>query len=340
MAIEWKVLGRAGADNALHVVVDSGVSRESFLFDCGEGVLAPLRAGEVKAIAHLAFSHFHMDHIAGFDGFFRLNYNRADAPVTVWGPPGTVDLMTHRFRGFVWNLHAGQAGEWIVREIGETSLATARFLTREAFEPAHHQPGQRRLGSLLHRGTLWHLEGRLLPHGLIDSAAYRLVESPRQNIDVAAMKRHNFLPGPWLRQVVEATGEENESLVEIAGRSRRVGELRRELLVTSPGTSLAYLTDFRVEPDTPAWGELVTWLAGTTVLVCECQYRTADVALARQNAHMTADLVGRLAAEADVGRLVLHHLSRRYTSEDWIRMRHEAAFFFPRTELPPHWGLS
>ena len=83
MAIEWQILGRAGADNALHVVVDSGQSRESFLFDCGEGVLDSLRPGEVQSVAYLAFSHFHMDHVSGFDGFFRLNYNRPDAPVTV-----------------------------------------------------------------------------------------------------------------------------------------------------------------------------------------------------------------------------------------------------------------
>ncbi|NLT71592.1 MAG: ribonuclease Z [Verrucomicrobiaceae bacterium] len=340
MAIEWKVLGRAGADNALHVVVDSGVARESFLFDCGEGVLESLRAGEVKAVSHLAFSHFHMDHVAGFDGFFRINYNRSDAPVTVWGPAGTVELMGHRFRGFVWNLHADQEGEWIVREIGKTALGTARYLTREAFTPAHRQPDQPREGTLLHRGASWRLEGRLLPHGLIDSVAYRLAESPRLNIDAAAMKRNDYLPGPWLRRIVDATADEEETLVEVAGRSLRVGELRRELLVTTPGMSLAYLTDFRVEPDSPAWEELVTWLSGTTVLVCECQYRAADYTLARQNAHMTADLVGRLAAEAGVGRLILHHLSRRYSSEDWRQMRSEAAAFFPRTELPVEWGLS
>jgi ribonuclease Z len=81
MSIEWQILGRAGADNALHVTVDSGQSRESVLFDCGEGVLDSLRPAGVQAVAHLGFSHFHMDHVAGFDGFFRLNYNRPDAPV-------------------------------------------------------------------------------------------------------------------------------------------------------------------------------------------------------------------------------------------------------------------
>lgn len=338
MAIEWQILGRAGADNALHVTVDSGQSRESVLFDCGEGVLDSLRPAEVQAVAHLGFSHFHMDHVAGFDGFFRMNYNRPDAPVTVWGPVGTIELMAHRFQGFVWNLHADQPGEWIVREIGTSTVATSRFLTREAFAPAHPQPERPRDSAVIHRGGSWQLEARLLPHGSIDSVAYRIVESPKRNIDPAAMRYHDYLPGPWLRTISDEA-EKDEALVEIAGQSLRVGELRRELLVTSPGASLAYLTDFRLEPKTKAWAGLVEWLSGTTTLVCECQYRAADAALAVKNAHMTADLVGRLAADAGVGHLVLQHLSRRYQPSDWLAMRDEARKSFPRAEFPPHWEI-
>ncbi len=338
MSIEWQILGRAGADNALHVTVDSGQSRESVLFDCGEGVLDSLRPAGVQAVAHLGFSHFHMDHVAGFDGFFRLNYNRPDAPVTVWGPAGTIELMAHRFQGFIWNLHADQPGEWIVREIGASTVATSRFLTREAFAPAHPQPEHTRDSAVLHRGGSWQLEARLLPHGSIESVGYRIVESPRRNIDPAAMRYHNYLPGSWLRSISDEA-EQDEALVEIAGQSLRVGELRRELLVTSPGASLAYLTDFRLEPNCEAWAGLVEWLSGTTTLVCECQYRAADAALAVKNAHMTADLVGRLAADAGVGHLVLQHLSRRYQPSDWLAMRDEARKAFPRAEFPPHWEI-
>ncbi len=337
MAIEWRVLGRAGADNALHVVVDTGQSRESLLFDCGERCLDGLRSSEIQAVGHLCFSHFHMDHVAGFDGFFRLNYNRPDAPVEVWGPPGTVGIMEHRFLGFVWNLHADQPGEWIVREVGDEAIGTARFLAREAFA-ARRQPDRPRPSPVLHRSKGWRLEARLLPHGTVGSLAYRVVESPKRNIDPAALRNYGYPPGPWLKDVAEEPGDES-ALVEVGGRSLMVGELRRELLLTTPGASIAWLTDFRLEPGNAEWEGLVEWLSGTTTLVCECQYRAADAALAEGNAHMTADLVGRLAAEAGVGRLVLQHLSRRYTREEWLGMRDEARASFPRTDLPPEWNL-
>ena len=54
---------------------------------------------------------------------------------------------------------------------------------------------------------------------------------------------------------------------------------------------------------------------------------------------MTADLVGRLAADAGVGHLVLQHLSRRYQPSDWLAMRDEARKAFPRAEFPPHWEI-
>lgn len=338
MAIEWKLLGKAGADNALHVVVDSGQARESLLFDCGERCLDDLRPSAVQSVAHLCFSHFHMDHVAGFDGFFRLNYNRPDVPVGIWGPPGTIEVMGHRFGGFVWNLHGDQPGEWIVREVARDRVATARFLTREAFSPAHRLPDRPREGATVHRARDWRLEARLLPHGSIGSLAYRVVESPRRNIDPVALGRYDYVPGPWLQTVVGDAASDAE-LVEVGDRALRVGELRRELLVTSPGDSIAWLTDFRVEPGSPEWAGLVEWLSGTGTLVCECQYRASDAALAQANAHMSADLVGRLAAEAGAGRLVLQHLSRRYGIDDWILMRDEAASRFPRTELPPEWNL-
>lgn len=338
MAIEWQVLGQAGADNALFITVDSGQSRESLLFDCGEGCLRDLRPSAVQSVAHLFFSHFHMDHVSGFDTFFRHNYNRSDASVQVWGPPGTIDLMWHRFNGFIWNLHNNQSGEWVVREISGNRVETARFFTREAFATIHRQAEQVLESPVVYRTNGWHLETMLLPHGSIRSLACRIVESPKKNIDPGVMQSLGLIPGPWLKDLTDDTVPDSAA-IEMSERSFTFGEIRRQLLLTTPGESLAYLTDFRIEPDTREWRDLVEWLAGTTTLVCECQYRASDSALAIQNAHMTTDLVGRLAAEAGVGRLVLQHLSRRYTGEEWLVMRDEAKAAFPRTELPPEWSL-
>jgi ribonuclease Z len=53
---------------------------------------------------------------------------------------------------------------------------------------------------------------------------------------------------------------------------------------------------------------------------------------------MTARRAAELAARAGVGRLVLFHLSRRYTPEGWVQLLGEARAVFPRTELPEGWG--
>ncbi|MBP6785122.1 MAG: hypothetical protein KA152_15105 [Verrucomicrobiales bacterium] len=338
MAIEWQVLGKAGADNALFITVDSGQSRESLLFDCGEGCLHDLRPSTIQSVSHLFLSHFHMDHVSGFDTFFRLNYNRPDGPVQVWGPPGTIDLMWHRFNGFIWNLHNNQPGEWVVREISDHQVETARFFTREAFGTIHRQAEQALESAVVYRTPGWHLETKLLPHGTISSLACRIVESPKKNIDPGKMQSLGLIPGPWLKGLTD--GAVPDSLgIEMGDRSFTFGEMREQLLRTTPGESLAYLTDFRIEPGTHEWQDLVAWLSGTTILVCECQYRSDDTALAVQNGHMTAGLVGRLAAEARVGKLVLQHLSRRYQRDEWLAMRDQAKAAFPRTELPLEWSI-
>ena len=105
MSITFRVLGQVGRDNSLLVQVDSGHAIESLLFDCGEECLSELSIAEIQSIDHLFFSHLHMDHVGGFDSFFRCNFDRATKPNQIWGPPETARVLQHRFQGFLWNLH-------------------------------------------------------------------------------------------------------------------------------------------------------------------------------------------------------------------------------------------
>jgi len=337
MSLSIDILGRPGADNAALLTVDGGQSLARILFDCGEEVLRSVRPGVVQSVEHLCLSHFHMDHVSGFDGFFRRNYNRPDAPVNVWGPHETLSLMAHRFRSFSWNLHADQPGEWIVHEIGETAVEGARFHTREAFAAAHPLPTRPRAGAAVFEGSGYRIEARLLPHHTIASAAYRVVESDRRNVSLDALSASALAPGPWLKPLSDDSVDDDTSLETPRGVAR-LGDLRREFLVTAPGDSAAYLTDFCLVPGTAEWDETVAWLRGTRQLVCECHYRDGDEALALRHGHMTAGSVGRLAAEAEVGSLVLMHLSTRYTKEEWQEMLAEARAAFPAARFPAEWG--
>lgn len=338
MAIEWQVLGKSDADNALLVTIDSGQSREQLLFDCGQNCLSDLSIGAIQGIQHLFFSHFHMDHVSGFDEFFRHNYNRPSGPVRVWGPPGSIDLLAHRFLGFSWNLHGDQPGEWIVREHDDETIEGSKFVTAEAFATRYPLPEQKiTRGHLILEAPLYRVESLLLPHGTIPSAAYRVVEADKWNIDPEALASSGIAPGPWLRDLAEPSKSDDETVFtdEV---SYTLGELRNRLLKRSAGESIAYLTDFRILPGTSDWKRVVEWLEGTSILVCECQYSQRDSALAEKHGHMSADLVGELARDAKVKQLVLQHFSRRYEKSELEGIRAEVAGHFPPVCLPGNWS--
>ena len=91
MSINYQILGQPGRDNALFVEVNTGQSIHRLQFDCGEACLRDLPVSQIQAIDALLFSHFHIDHVAGFDSFLRSNYDRADRPVSIWGRRGDRD---------------------------------------------------------------------------------------------------------------------------------------------------------------------------------------------------------------------------------------------------------
>ncbi len=339
MSIQWKILGQPGADNAVFLTVDSGQAVDHLLFDCGEGCLNSLRPSQIQSIAHLAFSHFHMDHVSGFDTFFRHNYNRPDTPVSLWGPPGTIELMHHRFQSFSWNLHQGQPGEWLVREIDGSSIDGARFLTHEAFAKAHSLPSIPQSNSVVLETPRFSLEAFLLPHRTIPSVAYRVTESERRNICPEALQHSNHSPGPWLKALTD-NQLSNEEQIRVGDVEVPLGTLRAEFVRTSEGDSLAYLTDFRVEEGSSEWDALTQWLSGTETVISECQYHDRDRQLAEQNGHMTSSEVGRLARDSGVKHLILQHLSRRYAPDDWAEMLVNTKHEFAAAAFPPEWAAS
>lgn len=338
MSISFRILGAAGRDNALLVQVDSGQAVERLLFDCGEGCVSELPFSEVLAVDHLFFSHLHMDHVAGFDSFFRATFNRGnDTRLNrIWGPPDTGRMMHHRFQGFLWNLHAEMPPtSWRVSDVHPGEIRTARFELREAFATAHDE------GVQPHVGTIWEGAGFTVEALTMDhktpTLAYIVREKARRNIDTSRLPSLGLRPGPWLKQLKDESQGNSSAEVVIDGVTHSADELRQKLIVETPGDAIAYLTDFLL--DEPAMQRLTDALRGCRVMVCEGQYRHADLDLARKNHHMTTVLSATLAQRAQVGELVLFHLSDRYERAEWLEMLHEARQIFPKTSCAPHWGL-
>ena len=134
-----------------------------------------------------------------------------------------------------------------------------------------------------------------LDHGTV-SLGYVVREHDRQNIDLTALSKLGLKPGTWLKAIKDQAIPDDQP-VETGAGNQFAGDLRRQVLVTQPGDSIAYLTDFLLK-DQDAEDRLVEMLQGCRTMVCENNYADADSDLAKKNFHMTSSDVGRLAADS------------------------------------------
>jgi ribonuclease Z len=332
MTIRFDLLGGPGEDNALFVRITTGQSIHRLLFDCGEDCLSQVPLTEIQHIDLLLFSHLHMDHIAGFDAFFRANFNRLTKMNRIYGPPHTARIIQHRFQGFQWNLAEQLEANWEVYDIHPEHLAGWRYQANQAFAhgmPLSHQAYQH--VAIQHNDyTISVLQ---LDHGT-PSLGYIVRERPRLNVDNQRLAERGLRPGAWLGDLKYSPHAELPT-IDIDGTLHDRAELRADLLHSTPGAALAYLTDFWLTDEQIA--RVADLIRGVDVLICESQYRHADEELARRNYHMTSVRTAQLAQAGHVGQLVLFHVSERYEAEDLQAMLHDAQVIFPQTAFPSNW---
>ena len=73
----------------------------ALLFDLGHNDALP--AADMFRVSHVFVSHCHMDHFIGFDHLLRLFLAR-DEKLSLFGPPGIIDCVDGKLRGYTWNL--------------------------------------------------------------------------------------------------------------------------------------------------------------------------------------------------------------------------------------------
>ena len=153
-------------------------------------------------------------------------------------------------------------------------------------------------------------------HRGTDSFGYKFVEKGKRPFLPDKAAELKIPVGPWRKNLVNG-----ESVTLPDGRT-----INAELVLGDyiPGTTLVTVGD------TGNAMELLPYVRGADALSIESTYLEEEAEMAAQYSHLTAKMAAELAKEAEVGRLFLTHVSRRYRERDILA---EAQAVFPNTEV-------
>ncbi len=300
-------------DPALYVALPW--ERRALLFDLGD--VSRLSAGRLLKITDVFVSHAHLDHFVGFDHLLRVILGRPKA-LRLYGPPGFIDHVEGKLRGYVWNLVEGYTLAIEVSEVHPDRLLHARFVCSEGFI-RRDIPDPAPLDGTILEEPQFRVRAVALDHR-IPCLGFALEEGIHMNVDKARLEALGLPIGPWLMDLKRSVraGASDDHPIRIAwsedGRRRErllpLGSLRREVLRVSPGQKLAYVTDVLDSPENARKIIDLGWKAD--LFYCEAAYPEREQERAAGRYHLTAAQAGRLAAAAQARHLAVFHFSPKY----------------------------
>jgi ribonuclease Z len=290
--------------SAARPTVERGVSAialqrdgETLLFDCGEGTQRQMmRYGVGFTLRDVFFTHFHSDHLLGITGLARtLGLQGRTDPLCLWGPRGAERVLSAA-------LELGVERAPYPVEIRE--VAPGERLARAGYDleviPADHGGGAVSYVLREHRRL-----GRFDPE---QARALGVPEGPLWG------KLHRGETVEWEERREDGTAERRT-----ADPATLVGSPR-------PGRVVA------ISGDTRPSAALVDGATGADLLVHEATFTEEERDRALETRHSTAREAGQVALAAGVRRLVLTHLSARFSTA-WQELLDEARAVFEQTSV-------
>lgn len=163
---------------------------------------------------------------------------------------------------------------------------------------------------VVHPGPPLRITARSLVHP-VDAIGWRFEEPPKRHVVPSRLEAAG-VHGPTIGRL------EQDGSVTIDGRRIKLAEVSE----IQPGFRAAVVLD------TSMCDAAIGLAHHVDVLLCEATFRDAEADLAAAHGHLTAGQAATLAAEAEVGVLVLTHFSDRY--DDLDGHQREAEAIFPR----------
>jgi ribonuclease Z len=186
----------------------------------------------------------------------------------------------------------------------EETLAFVRRYLADTIGP--EREGGYRLRTVLPGPVLvrqgWRIDAFAVAHRGTQSLGYRFQDEPRHPLTSERLDALGVPAGPE-----RALLAQDRSVVLADGR-----QIEPEMVhgASVPGAALV------VVGDTEEIAGLVEPVRGADALVIEATFLERDAALARARGHLTAAAAARLARDAEIGELLLTHISGRYRPEE------------------------
>ncbi len=315
--------------------VDLQWEGRALLFDLGHNDALP--AAEMLRVSHVFVSHCHMDHFIGFDRLLRLFLAR-DKKLSLFGPPGIIDCVEGKLRGYTWNLVDNYGFAIEVAEVEVDRMRRALFPAATGFVP-ETLPAVPFDGTLLDepafRVRTAHLDHRIY------SLGFALEEKSHLNIHKDALTRLGVPAGSWLSDLKQAIRRREPDTFVVTARWRlkdgqeqccsfALGDVREHLVKETRGQKIAYVVDTLYSPANAA--RIAELAYGADLFFCESPFLTEDEHQATKRYHLTARQAGLLGRAACAKKLVVFHFSPRYAGQTERIYREAQEAFLGRGE--------
>ncbi|MBI4600247.1 ribonuclease Z [Candidatus Uhrbacteria bacterium] len=290
----------------------------ALLFDLGD--LSAVPNAVLLKVSHVFVSHTHIDHFIGFDRFLRTVFGRGKT-IRMYGPENFIDNVEGKLRGFTWNLVANynESVTLDVVEVHEDHLLTARFRAIDKFK----KTGEAReplSGGVILDEPGFSIHTAILEHR-VPCLGFALKEKFHVNIRKDRLESLNLAPGAWLNELKRAIHEQRTDdwpvrvPASVNGKKgfeeRRLGDLKRDLVIISPGQKIAYVVDTVYNERNNR--RIVELVRDADVFYCESPFIAEETERGRERCHLTSRQAGLLAREAGVKQLRTFHFSAKHS---------------------------
>jgi ribonuclease Z len=291
----------------------------ALLFDLGQNEAFP--SAELLRVTHVFVSHCHIDHFIGFDRLLRLFLAR-DKTLHLFGPPGIIDCVQGKLRGYTWNLVDNYGFAIEVHEVTPTEVRRAVFRAMQAFRlqmlPTRPLVDGVLLDELAFEVRVAHLDHKIY------SLGFALEEKSHLNVDKDWLDRAGVPTGPWLSTAKQALrrGEPDDFVVTAQWRENDGAEHQREFplrevrdqfIKETRGQKISYVVDTIYTPENAA--RIAALAQGADLFFCESPFLNEDEDQATKRHHLTARQAGLLGRAAAARKLVVFHFSPRYAGQ-------------------------